>query len=497
MPLYNFTLDDTSALFRYTNPDGKPWTDSPTSDPPLSSYWSSTYHSSSQFGASATLKFQGVAVYIYDAKRWQHGQFTIYLDGQNVLTGNHSAPTSSFKELMYSAENLSPGWHNLTTVNTDPSNNRYTEVDFVAWTTTMNSSLYEVYATDIPHTPGNMTYSSLTAWTEEQDAQPTMVTSTYGASVKIDFEGNGIILNGKTGASFGEFTAQVDSYDTHELTAVSAQTHSSVLFRQDGLPDGKHTLVVTNKGYSSLSIGSATPVVWSTTTNLPTPGSSASTQEPSSHTGAIAGGIVGGVVILALFTLFLLWALRRRRRQQDRQNSADVDGVIDDRAAPAFVHTTPFVLPPTPAATQSIQYTQSSHRDSKVGLSSTGFDGSMYHAVPGSPGMSSRGSFDGPGTVGQGSSSGGGPSVAGWASTARGREQRHSGLGIRNDFIGNDEDPLRDRDAGPVLLPQLPPAYSAPPQSVPGESSGPAALAPETATVSSKDPNRLTPVSRA
>lgn len=63
----------------------------------------------------------------------------IYLDGQYVHTGNLSDPVASYKELMYSAENLSPTWHNLTILNTDPGDKKYTGIDFVSLTTTMNS----------------------------------------------------------------------------------------------------------------------------------------------------------------------------------------------------------------------------------------------------------------------------------------------------------------------------------------------------------------------
>ena len=63
----------------------------------------------------------------------------IFLDGQFVYTGNLSSPVESFKEIMYVAENLSPTWHNLTIVNNEPSDDKYTGIDFVTWTTLMSS----------------------------------------------------------------------------------------------------------------------------------------------------------------------------------------------------------------------------------------------------------------------------------------------------------------------------------------------------------------------
>ncbi|KAF8599208.1 hypothetical protein BDV93DRAFT_315978 [Ceratobasidium sp. AG-I] len=430
MPLYNFTLDDTSAMFQYSNPDGSQWTDSPTSDPGISKYWSGTYHSSPQYKGTAMLRFQGVAVYLYDAKRLHHGEYMIYLDGQFVYTGNLSSLIESFQVPMYSARGLTPGWHNLTIVNNEPSDDKYTGIDFVNWTTSMSPDLNEVRGKDIPHSPENMTYSSSVAWTEESDGIPTMVTSTNGASVSINFQGNGIILSGKTGPTLGAFSAQVDDYDVHELSSLSNVRHFTTLFRQDGLPDGNHTLTVTNRSGSSLSIGSATPVYWSATSSIPTPSSSA-TSASKSNMGLIVGAAVGGVVLISLISLAILWALRRRRRR-NRQGSQDTLDI--DQPAPAFIHSTPFVLPPSPEPTPTPS-NMGSPRDSK-------FRGpSMYDTIPGSPGMSSRGSLDIYGHSGPRTVSGAGSS-AGWAGP---KDKRQSGSAYRDEISQHHEEIIRDR----------------------------------------------------
>jgi hypothetical protein len=70
---------------------------------------------------------------------------------------------------------------------------------------------------------------------------------------------------------------------------------------------------------------------------------------------------------------------------------------------------------------------------------------SAYHAVPGSPGMSSRGSFE-YGTGGAGSSSAATTS-AGWAAASasaggRGKDRGHLGPTARHEI---DEESMRDR----------------------------------------------------
>lgn len=447
MPLQNVTIDDISALIQYT-PLGGVWKDSPTSDSGLGGYYDSTYHSTTQYGASATFQFDGVAVYLYAAKRGQHGPYAIYLDGKQVYNGTFQSNTPLYKQLMYSATGLAPGTHTLTCTNNDPTNQTYTEVDFITWTTSMDSSLYEIESPAID--VSNMTYSSMAAWSNDMDSEPSMTTATDGASVTINFQGNGIELAGKTGNIFGAFSAQIDDNPPRNLNAQSAQTHKTLLFRQDDLAPGNHTLVVTNRGggFTSLAIGKATPIVWSSDPN-PTP--TTKTTSHSSNTGTIVGAVVGGVVGLAAFLLLLLWLLRRRRRARARAEEADVVRPVHE---PAFLNATPFVLPPANNA--------SSYRESKLvaGEDYTQNGMNTYQSLPMSPGMSSRGSFDyvagGSGVAG--SSSAGTSAAAGWTRPG-GKEIRHSGPTVRHE-PEFDEESMRDRDAGPVLLPQLPPAYS-------------------------------------
>ncbi|KAG8681196.1 hypothetical protein FRC08_015791 [Ceratobasidium sp. 394] len=280
------------------------------------------------------------------------------------------------------------------------------------------------------------------------------------------------------------YSAQVDDNPARQLNAQSAQTHSSLLFRQDNLASGNHILVVTNRGggFTSLAIGSAMPIIWS---NGPPP----STSSTSPSAGVIAGAVVAAVVGLAVLLLALLWFFHRRQQMQ----RAERHDIVHSTNEPTFIDATPCVLPP--AETESVP----SVRGSKVTDDEHTQSGmNAYQALPRSPGMNSHGSFDrGPGGMGMGvpGSSSAGVSV-GWAAAAAwsgsgsgwargGKERRHSGSTTRRE---TNQDSLRDRDAGPVLLPQLPPAYSsatagASAMSDPAPSSGPSLVSPASETV--------------
>ncbi|KEP52490.1 putative SKG6 domain protein [Rhizoctonia solani 123E] len=449
MPFYNVTVDDVAAIFEYYIPAPRPWTDSPTSDQQLHYYWDSTYHSSNIFGAQASIRFQGTAVYLFAAKRGKHGPYEIVLDGQKVFDGNSYSPTPLYNEIMYNATGLTPDWHNLTIRNSDPSNQTYTEVDFIRWTTLMPESLAETTGTIIPYSQNS--YSSKNAWTENTEgSNPSMITTTDGASVNITFNGNGIELYGKTGPAYGTFSAQVEGYDAHELNANSEQVHDTLLFRQDNLTSGQHTMLVTNRGTTTLAITSAKPVLWRDPSSA---GSDGQSGTHSTSTALIAGVVVGAVVGLAALVIIIIFGLRRHRRKR-----RDNDNRVHSSHEPAFLDATPFELPAS--SNEHTTYVQSpaSGRPTKFRSEGSQFGSYplQYQAVLGSPGMSSRGSFDIP----QGANLGVPGSSAGGSSSrpnSSGKHQRSSEPTSRNE-IPEGVQVIQDSDAGPILLP---PAYSA------------------------------------
>ncbi|QRV93257.1 hypothetical protein RhiJN_21275 [Ceratobasidium sp. AG-Ba] len=458
MPLSNVTIDDVSALIQYQGVNGTPWTDSPTTDPDLGQYYGGTYHSSLMSRASATFLFDGVAVYLYAAKRPLHGAYGVYLDGQYVQNNNGYSLDPQFKRLIYWASGLAPTIHNLTLINIDNST-RYTEIDFITWTTSMDPSLTETTGQVIPYTSSDMIWSSAVAWTEETGSNPSKVTSTDGASVTISFSGNGIVLYGKTGLAYGMFSVQVDGNSYRQLNASSQQTHSTILYRQDRLPSGNHTLTVINLGggFTSLSIGSAVPIIWSEDPNSPPQGSG----KPHTNLAVIIGVVVGTVVVLAALLLFVLWFVRRRR-----QRAAAEEEVANQRPQSALLQSTPFVLPQSPHS-PSRSYNSQSKSDMQARRSPLAYPAGPSSPPLTSPGLSSQGSFDfghrsgamtgiGSFSAGASSSGRGGPASEADRSTIMGNTARYVGSVGHTEY----EESMRDRDAGPITLPQLPPAYS-------------------------------------
>ncbi|KAH7325198.1 hypothetical protein B0J17DRAFT_236816 [Rhizoctonia solani] len=451
MPLHNVTIDDASALIGYYNPNGIPWKDSPTNDSGLGQYWDHTYHSSNQSGAWSTFRFQGTAVYLFAATRWMHGKYNIFMDNEQVYSGDGHTPSSIFRQLVFNATSLLPGWHNLTFVNADPG--LYIEVDYILWTTVMSAALNESSGTPIPHTLGNMTYDA-SIW--DQDApgsDPYMVTKTNGATVNITFNGNGIELYGRTGPEYGMFSAQVDNYEPHELDAYSGRLHSTLLFRQDNFTDGEHTLVVTNRGNASLAIASAVPIIWS---------------NPQAGSRHLQGGLIAALVvglILGVVVLALLWFWFARRKHTYQGVHTYDPSKAPTVYEPAY-EATPFTLPSTPLEEPTPPHTPRKYINQEAqGISYP----AQYHALPTSPGSGNSAGYEhnssvtGPMSPGfdQGSSSSRpyASSVPPAIYGSTGPLGRGVAVASLPQALSTElPTSLRDSDAGPIILP---PSYSA------------------------------------
>ncbi|KAJ7121026.1 hypothetical protein C8R44DRAFT_671777 [Mycena epipterygia] len=201
------------------------------------------------------------------------------------------------------------------------------------------------------------------------------VTQTAGAQVALNFHGTSVSLLGyipnelSHTASAASYTIDggppIDFVLNGLATANAATEYNALLFTTNKLTAATHNLVVTYAGDST-----KTPLVVSTfyVTNASTPSTTTSSPNtsasydlsntPVSHTtntpiGAIVGGIVGCLAILALLVGLFFWCRRRRRNNEEQ---------VRRRSANPF---TTSVVDTVPASVSGVQYS--------------------YAAVPGSP----------------------------------------------------------------------------------------------------------------
>ncbi|KAI0783864.1 hypothetical protein BC629DRAFT_530091 [Irpex lacteus] len=102
MPIFNLTVDDTSPLIRYEPPGV--WIDSSHSDPAWPSYLNGTFHATNQRNATATLTFNGSAVYVFGAFSINHDAYSVTLDGQTTIkNGSSNRSAEAFQQVVFSA----------------------------------------------------------------------------------------------------------------------------------------------------------------------------------------------------------------------------------------------------------------------------------------------------------------------------------------------------------------------------------------------------------
>ncbi|KAF6749680.1 hypothetical protein DFP72DRAFT_852259 [Ephemerocybe angulata] len=115
----NVTIDDFDTVLVYA--DQGQWT---TPDPSAKDfngndpkYLRGTYHLTEVAGAALSLNFTGPAIYLYGHTGPRFGSYEIQLDTQTIIQSAHGAEESTGPTLLYGAENLTYGNHQLTLKN--------------------------------------------------------------------------------------------------------------------------------------------------------------------------------------------------------------------------------------------------------------------------------------------------------------------------------------------------------------------------------------------
>jgi len=183
-----------------------------------------------------------------------------------------------------------------------------------------------------------ITYSPVNAWAtggqaDEYDGTTTYTLAGY-ASFTFSFQGTSLqvigTLDGTTTPPTGAFTYQIDGGTAllrSAQTVSGTRTPGVVLVQMDNIAAGQHTLVVTNSGPGSskfvLDEITYTPSSASNGTDSGGGGSNSGdggggggnggAPSPSVNVGAIAGGVVGGILGLGLIAFLAIYAWRRRR----------------------------------------------------------------------------------------------------------------------------------------------------------------------------------------
>ncbi|KAG8733197.1 hypothetical protein FRC10_000369, partial [Ceratobasidium sp. 414] len=250
---YNVTIDDISPLITYTGQ----WMDSYdfSGDRFTSRYAGASFHSSRTTGSQASFRFNGTAVYIFGAKRSNHGRYNVRVDNEQPQEFNGYAPTQPdgtdgvYQVALYARSGLTNGLHNITLTNDGETNSAqpFVDIDFVTWTSDdeMGSS-ESLDDGKFEYEPPNA-WSSSSQYVTDYYGRTEHLTSQREASASLAFEGSGIYLYGGTLDDHGVYTVNIDENLPVVLTGFTKDFHpKNILYYADGLGPGTHKLTVTN-----------------------------------------------------------------------------------------------------------------------------------------------------------------------------------------------------------------------------------------------------------
>ncbi|KAF8198144.1 hypothetical protein K438DRAFT_2016262 [Mycena galopus ATCC 62051] len=186
-----------------------------------------------------------------------------------------------------------------------------------------------------------ITYSS--GWVFYTVENTQNITQTNGAQVTLNFHGTAVSLGGYIPqelphtATTAKYSIDGGAATTFSLPGLAANSNTTLfnvpLFTVSGLKPADHTVVVTYLGDSNhtpLGVKDFFVTNSTTTPAVATPPSSSSSKSSATSsssttsipaakptpTGAIAGGVVGALAVIALLAGLLFW-LRRRRQHRD------------------------------------------------------------------------------------------------------------------------------------------------------------------------------------
>ncbi|KAG9080906.1 hypothetical protein FRC06_006006 [Ceratobasidium sp. 370] len=320
---YNITIDDISPLITYKGQ----WLDSYklAADPFTNRYWGESFHSSQTDGSQASITFNGTAIYIFGAKRGNHGHYIVTIDNGQAQRFDGFAPTQPdgtdgvYQVPLFAQANLTPGLHTVVLTNDGgaDSGRPFVDIDFITWTSNdeahSNNTVDDVFFT---YTTPGVPWVTSTSYVGDYYNQTEHATNVGGATASLTFEGTGFYLYGGMLDDHGTFNVQVDSHDPVGLNGSTKGYHPrQVLYYADGLGEGTHKLTVTNTQSGAWLDIDYINILQTT--------SDASTSNPGgkAKTPIIAGVICAVVIGLAWLIAAVWWLMRRKKR---RSESADL-----------------------------------------------------------------------------------------------------------------------------------------------------------------------------
>ncbi|KAG0703239.1 hypothetical protein DFH29DRAFT_917805 [Suillus ampliporus] len=320
MSLATIVVDDKSPLIQYDsgfNPGVA------ADDPSADRYFRGTFQRSSTVGSVATFSFNGTAVWIYGAKRSNHGNYTVTLDNASSVYNGEANP-DEFQQVLFTQSGLTQGPHTVSLTNTGPTAGSWFDIDMVAWQTEFTGTQLVTEAID--DTDSRFQYQNA-AW----NTNPTSAilnlfnngtghsTSVVDATVTLTFTAESVSIFGTVGPNNGLYSVSLDSGQATQYNATAyINLYEVVLYHTDNLGSGQHQLTLTNLpegngqtlniDYALLTSSSSSNSSSSSGSSTTSGSSTVYVTAKSLSSGAVAGiAVAVAVALLALAAAFFFY----------------------------------------------------------------------------------------------------------------------------------------------------------------------------------------------
>ncbi|KAI6039734.1 hypothetical protein EDC04DRAFT_3140744 [Pisolithus marmoratus] len=329
MPLVTNLIDDKSPLILYdlTWLPGNSWDDAYADQ-----YYLGTFTTNNVTNGAVSFSFNGTGVWIYGAKRGNHGAYTVELDGATYgsYTGYYS--TQEFLQVLFNQTGLSQSMHNLTLTNTG-TNGQYVDIDLIVWQSGVGSDNQTLVTETVQDTDPRFQYQIMERDITRKDTWQASRSfsqvrqSCYGWSRRSQCYhgplGEMVTLFGATSTSTGPYTVQLDGGNVSAYNGTAFLPFYGVpLFHGDNLGPGQHNVTLTNvpaAAQQQLCIDYALVSTLSNDTITTSALSSGNTGSTQLSSGAIAGIVVASAAAALGFALAFFF-YRKWKASEAAQN---------------------------------------------------------------------------------------------------------------------------------------------------------------------------------
>uniref|UniRef100_A0A0W0F8G9 Transmembrane protein n=1 Tax=Moniliophthora roreri TaxID=221103 RepID=A0A0W0F8G9_MONRR len=283
---------------------------------------SGTYHITSRQGAgvSLSISFQGTHVQLLGA--FVLSTYDTFIDGQRISNDGRNQTT----KVLAIVQGLSEGNHTISlnniislAIDNDPPT--FLEFDKAVIRYPVQSLEYRLNYTLDPSNQNSMTLTG--GWSSDSQLHQS---NTAGDKAQASFIGVSLQIRGTVSPTGGDYSVKLDNSTYHYTARSSFTDENTLLFHAGNLSaDTLHSLEITNDGGGSLilAVNGTTAFDSRNQTSMSilpgnptsTPGSN-SPSRPSSHLGAILGGVFGGLALVVLIAIGILFFRKRRQRSK-------------------------------------------------------------------------------------------------------------------------------------------------------------------------------------